>query len=381
MSSDAKRVVWILGSGFSRSLGGPLLGDLLSHRGEAYVKTKFPKIDRRVYHLYRAHLRDAPESAGHPIYWDHAEEFLDFLNTATVDGGRDRYNILVDLLYPVPKKMLKRPTAKTDLLREMRADATRCIAAECLFTTHANPASEAWGPYVRWGKALGENDTIITFNYDMVLEKLARFEPRVRFSAETVVNPTRAEAIDDSESGAAPVPILKLHGSVSWLDMGRAFAHSYVDESAASSLAGGDVPLIATPGPEKQSRQKGLLKPIWDRAEAALEAADVIVFLGYRFPPSDSQARTTLVEAMKRVPLDKYVRVHTVLGPNTAHEDTVRLSRLIGHTLEDAGRYPADTNNRFQGKADQFHIVFHALYVEDFLSVFHTRMLNGINLA
>jgi hypothetical protein len=52
----SKKVVWILGSGFSKSLGGPLLADLLSHRGEAYTATKFPGQSRAIYDLFRAHL-------------------------------------------------------------------------------------------------------------------------------------------------------------------------------------------------------------------------------------------------------------------------------------------------------------------------------------
>jgi len=37
MSNDGKKVVWVPGAGFSKSLGGPLLPDLLSHRGQAHV--------------------------------------------------------------------------------------------------------------------------------------------------------------------------------------------------------------------------------------------------------------------------------------------------------------------------------------------------------
>ena len=42
-----------------------------------------------------------------------------------------------------------------------------------VFLQHAETSGEKWGPYIRWASKLRPSDTIITFNYDLVLEKLA----------------------------------------------------------------------------------------------------------------------------------------------------------------------------------------------------------------
>jgi hypothetical protein len=289
----AKKVVWILGSGFSKSLGGPLLPDLLSHRGEAYVKSKFPSLDRKLYELYRAHLKDDPESRGNPIYWDHAEEFLDFLTSASMEGGRDRYNILLDLIFQnVPRKGPLAPDSTDDMLGDWRKNAVKCIAAECLFTTHTSPRSEAWGPYKRWAKALGANDTIITFNYDMVLEKLGRHERDARFGPQSVIDPMHAEERSDkSEPDDAEreetkvVPVLKVHGSVGWFAYDHAFGRAHVDTEAATQLNGGAIPFIAAPGPDKMLQQEGTLRSLWERAKAALRELTWSSFSAIGFLP------------------------------------------------------------------------------------------------
>ncbi len=72
MVTEKPSVVWILGSGFSKSLGGPLLVDLLSHRGKAIVQTRFKQIScENVYRVYWQHLKDSHETrSGAAIYWD-----------------------------------------------------------------------------------------------------------------------------------------------------------------------------------------------------------------------------------------------------------------------------------------------------------------------
>jgi hypothetical protein len=370
-----KKRVWVLGSGFSRSLGGPLLNELLSHRGEAYVRTKFPKFDRSVYELYRSHLRDAPESLRKPVYWDHAEEFVDFLNTSSLAGNPTRYKILAHLLYPsMPKGFLSRRT-KVDLIKPLRDNVLRCLAGECLFTTHSSPASESWRPYFKWAAQLDKNDTIISFNYDVVLETLGAEKAALNLGAESVVVP-KAWASEDFRAGRQ-TPILKLHGSVSWFKDGNVFTHTLAPDRITWQLGRKNIPLIATPGPNKLELQEQDLSSIWERAEAALREASVVVFMGYRFPPSDSQAREVLLRALNNN-VTHMLNLHTVLGPRTGDDDSVRLAKLLEHSMRQAGRGPLPKKEHeiAEGEHPKFYkILAHPLYVEDFMTVMHGWML------
>jgi hypothetical protein len=378
-----KRVVWILGSGFSKSLGGPLLNDLLSYRGEAFVKAKFPNLDRATYDLYRRHLRDHPKNLGQPVYWDHAEEFLDFVSTATREGSKERYDILLESLYPEPtfRALLTTKDPNADVLQKIRTNTVRCLAGECLFTTHTSTRAEGWRPYIAWAKALRPYDTIISFNYDMVLEKLAtEIEARenldhpLRFGADSVLAPHRAD--EDLPSGRT-VRILKLHGSVGWFSYGdNAFVTALTDAAAAEKLIENTMPYVLGPGPDKLLHQEGTFKKLWGQAARHLTAADVIVFLGYRFPPSDSQSRDTLLRAIG-LNESKYLRIHTVLGPTTNEPDTVRLSKLLEHTLRGVGRVSNDAVPLGHEPMDKkwFQIAEQPLYVEDFLTVLNDKEL------
>jgi hypothetical protein len=55
----------------------------------------------------------------------------------------------------------------------VRTTARRLVAAECAaFLQHVDPTREQWRPYRRWAASLTPNDTVVTFNYDRVLEML-----------------------------------------------------------------------------------------------------------------------------------------------------------------------------------------------------------------
>src|SRR5213075_1650027 len=83
----SQKHVWILGAGFSKALGGPLIGDLLAMREKAVLDSLFPTKDfpgvadeqfkARLFCKYGLDRR----------YWDHAEQFLDLVESAAAENG------------------------------------------------------------------------------------------------------------------------------------------------------------------------------------------------------------------------------------------------------------------------------------------------------
>jgi hypothetical protein len=327
-----QKVVWILGSGFSKSLGGPLLPDLFKRRDELQARGLMDENLQRIYALYDQCTRRG--------WCSHAEDFLDFIDTAEKNAMR--------------KSMLEGETGGL-AISAIRHYAIWIVANECDFLTFADLEMEAWQPYTRWAERVRPGDTVVTFNYDLVPETLG------------IDVPLPHDAL------AYKRKVLKLHGNLTWREAGKNVARLDLGLIRGS----GWTPFIATPGPTKRAHRNGLLVPLWNAAVAAIEDANVIVFLGYRFPPSDSEARHVLLKAIKGIRKDRYVRIHTVLGPHTQHEHTVRLTSLLKHTLEDGGRTQASDDLQLSGRPETFHVVAHPLYVEDFLSVFHDRMLHG----
>jgi hypothetical protein len=363
--SEAGPTVWILGAGFSRSLGGLLLPELLSEKSKAETLANFPELKgepERVYNLFAKHLRGEGTIKdgrnGFPAYWEHAEEFLDFVDTAA-KGNVARRNILAP------------PPAPAGQLEELHDNCVRVIAAECAITqnvgdlTDEESTPEAWQPYIRWATNVRPGDSIITFNYDTVLETLGRGRAGCYFNSRTV------HGVEGAVRNGAQ--IYKLHGSIDWTGPGD---NGPIKIAQARDLLTKPLqPLIATPGPTKKTRCTGEFKSIWDAAMVALKAAEQVVFVGYRFPPSDSESRSKLLEALRENTSVRGLRVHTVLGPRSSNDDTVRLRELLKSVLSEGRQaWPLEADDL---PPNGFQVFVHPLYAEDFFSVFHPKLLYG----
>jgi len=84
--------VWILGAGFSRSLGGPLIEDLLAHRERAVLEGFFSKdpgtrVARLALVEDNFHARGFFQYGRKQGYWENAEQFLDIVETAAAGNN------------------------------------------------------------------------------------------------------------------------------------------------------------------------------------------------------------------------------------------------------------------------------------------------------
>src|SRR5690349_20031798 len=108
--------VWILGAGFSRSLGGPLLTDLLSDGEHTLMKARFPEVASESEPVVRAYHWGTGVVRRFPKLWSNAETFLEFLGAA--DEGTTTFRVLENHLYPYG-------------ISEFRRRARRAITASC----------------------------------------------------------------------------------------------------------------------------------------------------------------------------------------------------------------------------------------------------------
>ena len=79
--AERKRV-WILGAGFSRPLGGPLINDLLAFRERQLIAASLPESANAETVLDSLRVRAFCAYGQASGYWQHAEDFL-----ATVDAA------------------------------------------------------------------------------------------------------------------------------------------------------------------------------------------------------------------------------------------------------------------------------------------------------
>jgi len=372
MNTERGQVVWILGAGFSKSLGGLLLPELLSERSRAETLAKFTTLSdhaSRVYPLFAKHQRGNPGNRGDrgtglPVYWEHAEEFLDFVDTAA-NGNHARATVLAKELNGAS-------------LQAVRESCIRIVAAECELTSLVDISSqkttpESWQPYIRWVSDLNHTHSVITFNYDVLVEKLGeRGGPG---------SPARNSVfgIDGCVSERERAQIYKLHGSIDWINSTvnpEFFVHN---PDPRQQIVSSDLPCIATPGPSKKLHCTTTLKNVWTRALDTLTRAAVVVFVGYRFPPSDAESRHRLLGALRQNQSQTGLRVHTVLGPNTGERDTIRLKELLRSTLSET--MVESTQIRETPGRGNFQVIVNPLYAEDFFEVFHPNMIFGHSMS
>src|SRR6185436_12056901 len=193
---------------------------------------------------------------------------------------------------------------------EAAVHVRRALAAQCSqFWRIANTRGERWSPYRTWVKRLeAQHDTLVSFNYDCVVEQAAQAAGG------------RVTALLPGEPASpASVKLLKLHGSVNWALSDGSCARVQIDDV----LKGTPEIAIAAPGESKAEYADGKFGALWREAESAVESAESIVFLGYRFPESDAEARRRILSCIVNNRTQE-LHVHTVLGADLGHRDAVR---------------------------------------------------------
>jgi hypothetical protein len=221
------------------------------------------------------------------------------------------------------------------------------VAGECcLFLRGADTSSEKWRPYVEWARSLEAGDTVITFNYDRTVELAA-----VTAGKELGI-----------VAGGQPVRkglprLLKMHGSVDWRRDGD--LDVLVDDPEHALHCPSSELCIASP---------------WQMAAAAISRADALVFVGYRFPQSDSVAREHLLRAIMSNGESNggpaHVAVHTVLGPDINSPDARRLEGLLRYSLGRTRRSPFPGGLLpFSSPPKYYTLLPQPLYAEDFLGL------------
>ena len=112
---------------------------------------------------------------------------------------------------------------------------------------------------------LGPDDTIISFNYDRVIETLKRIKKR-------------------------ECAVIKLHGTSP--DHEVLIQHIRANKPVRS---------ICVPGPSKLAASRTELEPEWQKARIALHTARRLVVIGYSFPASDALSLDFVLRHSKAV--------------------------------------------------------------------------------
>jgi hypothetical protein len=386
-----KKITWVLGAGFSMPFGAPLFRELISRqtfwqvsnwppfaalRRKAIVPSDYPFLDgasvefeldvsvfaQVVVRLYQSGL--GTDEGLRFRLWSDAEQFLEILEIAVAEPSGQLAKDVRKALEHVPRlngdeadKAVAALLAAPDL-HDVWCEAVRFVSGACtafLNRAEQNAAlvrdSELWSPYRRWARTLVPgSDSVVTFNYDRVLDLLSAAGPRNALASPVGRERDYFDALIES---SAIVPMYHLHGHVGWLlrngrvhrrpenpqgiDQDFPIGHEYPGEA-----------LLGVPGTQKTGLASGLFKELWERAMNAIAEASSIVFVGYRFPETDNVAKERLIDALRSNPT---ATVHIVLGAN--NKDTPRLKGMLEWT-----------------RPERKSVHVHEMWAQDFFAVF-----------
>jgi NAD-dependent SIR2 family protein deacetylase len=336
------KVIWILGAGASAAAGYPLVSDFLT---SAYLK-RLDQCQELTGLNPSVSLNYESEQRLIATYGADLNAAMSSCIDSSDDSRRRRVNDFV--------------VGIIDMVRRFHTDFWGL------------PHVTAFAQYVG-----ASNSTVITFNYDTLLEEQLGFvhysdlaDRRRRGTALNskehaytyglpegrYVNLFNWDGLVDVGSGyvrsqtdaVGTVPIVKLHGSMGWYYCGRCHILLYQPPSGGAvaelffkSSVSGPHPcpqcattttfemLFVPPAHDRRFLKTDLLDRLWERAEKELLEADVALIVGYSLPPDDKRAR----ELLSRVSATNRKLTKVVVDPRASATLERRFRDVIGDCM------------------------------------------------
>lgn len=229
------------------------------------------------------------------------------LNREEIAGMRQR---LLDGLYAV---------------LEESADVTRRIGV-----ARANPCAY----HDAIVGALRPRDTVISFNYDCVMDDALRRVATGQWSARHGYCFPSKRAVDGWEVWSAEDPppfnstinLLKLHGSLNWFPIPDGRGDIRLRERPYRQRGRKLYEIVP---PEHAKRiDRPVFQHIWGHAALAIRRAKTLVFVGFSFTPTDLH-----VEALFRLALAEHSPLRQVVIANPSQDHRRRIRHVVSQAL------------------------------------------------
>ncbi len=229
-------------------------------------------------------------------------------------------------------------------LRRKRGRLLHAVSAALEISTDA--AIRGGGPgckhHARLVKELKAKDTLISFNYDCVLDHALRLYASQKWSAAygyTFPRPGRIRGVGrwnppkPARSSAKTIFLLKLHGSLNWQlpeDPDPDHKQTIVLKERLHGQRGVPYFTIIPPAWNKAAAKRPTFRVLWKNAERAIRTASEIAVVGFSFAPTDLP-----VESLFRVALaGRTSRLRTLVIVNPSKADRTRTREVFAKPLE-----------------------------------------------
>jgi len=295
--------VYILGAGFSVDAGIPVLNDFLFQMRASLNWLREQRRDLEFDAVRRVlTFRKEAASAGLRVNLDLENiEDLFSLASATAQGTLEE-SVSTAIAATIE---FSRRTAPVKCFEAIVADSLKRLgkwtcessnngSRRCVipyYDLYAGFLSGKAGPPGKFMK-----NTVITFNYDTVLEDALRnwsVKPWYGFRPDSASYDASRRCAQNVESDV--LPIFKLHGSVNWAEDSHRKLAVY-DNYADILKANKRVVLIP---PTWRKTFQDPLNDVWNAAVQALSEATRIIIIGFSIPPSDLHFKFLLAAGLQ----------------------------------------------------------------------------------
>jgi hypothetical protein len=184
--------------------------------------------------------------------------------------------------------------------------------------------------HARIADQLKAKDTIITFNYDCVIDDALRRVAGGRWSAQygyCFPNPGRVRGFEPWDADDAPgehnasINLLKLHGSLNWRPLPTNDSDEIRLRERPYKQAGDKEFELVPPENSKRLSDRPVLKHLWGNAERALRRAGVLALIGFSFTPTDLHVDSLFRLAMTS---NKRLKRVVIVNPSADHRRAIR---------------------------------------------------------
>jgi len=342
--------IYILGAGFSRAAGLPLISDFLVQMRDSHEWLTQQNRTREAESVAKvmAFRLDAASAA----YWvnldlENIEQLFSLAAAtkgdmdrhtriaiaATIDFARQTKPLLPTRLHWQGTSQLfgREGASKQSLPQHLPGWVQFSDQQSTLVISPYNYYVARLLGMFRDGKVKGEN-TFITFNYDTVLEK-ALYDLQVPFSYWLGEKEVHFQEDALGKDSPDSVPVLKLHGSTNW---GRQIGPGgplSVHRSSEEIIGKGYVPEIIPPTWKKLFLRQ--LETVWERAVQQLNTATRIIVIGFSIPPTDMHFQYLMAAG-----LQNNISLRQILFVDPAEPELLepRIRHLLREAYFDSGQ-------------------------------------------
>jgi hypothetical protein len=299
--------VYILGAGFSRDAGAPLIHDFLD-RARGFFDDPDSELDSQEREQFAEGFRFKREVARarekFRIDLDNIEQLFGLvemsqrLGTASPTTRDATVYLIAKTLQLSLTDTSKRPQVRVGLAPSSAGSFIKHVrrgqSGGDIFDTdiYTHFALLLAGKYDDQRKVASRSNTVITFNYDLVVDDaIARIGAKPGYELADAV-------FDEPIDIDAAIPLLKLHGSTNWaicecnqirVIAQKATANPELFRSMqCSKCQKRALRLLLVPPSWDKSEYSQIMRPVWRKAVEALKTATRICVVGYSMPETDA---------------------------------------------------------------------------------------------